>query len=243
MKKYFVCGDVHSFYTYLKEALDNAGFDLNNDDHVFVSCGDLFDRGNETLECLNFVNSLPDNRKILIRGNHEDLLEDCLKKKTVTYTDFHNGTLNTIMQIVGLSETSFWFMSKEELSSCFDDVSNNKDLQKYFDSLVDYKEVGDYMFVHGWFPLSSNWDESAWKIARWCNGIAYWFNNERMPNKTVVCGHWHCSYGNKRIGLIEEEFPTENIEKAFTPFIQPGIIALDGCTVYSRKVNVVVLEI
>ena len=47
MKKYFVCGDVHSFYTYLKEALDNAGFDLNNDDHVFVSCGDLFDRGDE----------------------------------------------------------------------------------------------------------------------------------------------------------------------------------------------------
>ena len=64
-----------------------------------------------------------------------------------------------------------------------------------------------------------------------------------MPNKTVVCGHWHCSYGNKRIGLIEEEFPTEDIEKAFTPFIQPGIIALDGCTVYSRKVNVVILEI
>ena len=45
------------------------------------------------------------------------------------------------------------------------------------------------------------------------------------------------------MGLIEEEFPTEDIEKAFTPFIQPGIIALDGCTVYSKKVNVVVLEI
>nr|DAD78145.1 MAG TPA: hypothetical protein [Siphoviridae sp. ctrgt10] len=31
--------------------------------------------------------------------------------------------------------------------------------------------------------------------------------------------------------------------KSFEPYIKEGIIALDACTAYSKKVNVVVLEI
>ena len=81
MKKYFCFGDVHSFYTELKSSLETAGYDKSNKDHIIVSCGDLLDRGNESIECLNFVNSLPKSRKILIRGNHEDLLEECINRK------------------------------------------------------------------------------------------------------------------------------------------------------------------
>lgn len=41
MKKFFVVSDVHGFYDEMIEALNKAGFDKNNKDHVFISCGDL----------------------------------------------------------------------------------------------------------------------------------------------------------------------------------------------------------
>ena len=60
------------------------------------------------------------------------------------------------------------------------------------------------------------------------------------PNKTIVCGHWHCS------ALWHEQNPDEYEEfgdKAnFEPFITKNMIAIDACTTYSQKVNVVVLE-
>ena len=54
MKKYFVCSDLHSFFTEFKEALAKNGFDAENQDHILVVCGDLFDRGKETLYLYNF---------------------------------------------------------------------------------------------------------------------------------------------------------------------------------------------
>ena len=80
MKKYFIVADIHSFYTEMIKALEEKGWDINNPDHIFVSLGDLLDRGNEPMECLKFVNSIPRDRKILIRGNHEDLIEECLDR-------------------------------------------------------------------------------------------------------------------------------------------------------------------
>ena len=74
IKKYFVVTDVHGFYDEMRAALDRAGFDLTNPNHILVSLGDLLDRGRQPKECLEFVLGIPENRRILIRGNHEDLM-------------------------------------------------------------------------------------------------------------------------------------------------------------------------
>ena len=47
-KKFFVIADVHSFYTEMKRALDVAGFEINNPDHILISCGDALDRGSQS---------------------------------------------------------------------------------------------------------------------------------------------------------------------------------------------------
>ena len=94
MAKFFVVSDIHSFYTPLKKALDGAGFDPDNEDHWLVVCGDAFDRGRESFEVLRFLMGL--ERKILIRGNHDDLLEECCLRG---YPEWHynsNGTRRTI---------------------------------------------------------------------------------------------------------------------------------------------------
>ncbi len=68
MKKYFITSDTHSFYNELIEELNNKGFDVNNKDHIIIMCGDLFDRGSESLKLYEFIKSLPKERRILIRG-------------------------------------------------------------------------------------------------------------------------------------------------------------------------------
>ena len=94
MKKLFVVSDVHSFYTQLIKVLNEKGFDKNNPEHWFVSCGDLLDRGPESQQCLKFVNSL--ERKILIRGNHEDLMEDAINRGVLVC---FNGELHSACEV------------------------------------------------------------------------------------------------------------------------------------------------
>ena len=71
--------------------------------------------------------------------------------------------------------------------------------------------------------------------------IRYLLNYEvsNKEGKTIVCGHWHCSYGHSEYEGIGSEFGPD---ADFSPYYAPGIIALDACTAHSGRVNVVVLE-
>ena len=253
--KYFIVADVHGFYRELMEALDQAGFDRENKDHTFVSLGDLLDRGHYPLQCLQFVNGL--KRKILIRGNHEDLLEELLCRKEFLSHDFQNGTADTVLDLFTLTNSS------RRSRKVFDDVANNADLKKYLSSVVDYAEVGDNVFVHGWIPCDTgteyyspsfykkieDWKGGNWNHARWYNGMEAWHQGVKIDEKTIFCGHWHTSYGHSKFEGDGVEFPNlrstnpEHRRANFDPFVADGIVAMDGCTVYTRKVNCYVLEV
>ena len=64
--EYFIVADVHGFYNELEAALKDKGW-TDAENQCFVSLGDLCDRGKDTIKVLQFVNSLPTERKILIR--------------------------------------------------------------------------------------------------------------------------------------------------------------------------------
>ena len=68
MKKYLVSSDIHSFYTPCIKKMNKTGFDLNNEEHILIICGDLFNRGSESLKLFEFIKTLPKERRILIRG-------------------------------------------------------------------------------------------------------------------------------------------------------------------------------
>ena len=53
--KYFVSSDIHGFFNEWQNALKDKGFDLNNPEHKIILCGDLFDRGSQQKEIINFV--------------------------------------------------------------------------------------------------------------------------------------------------------------------------------------------
>lgn len=253
MVKIFATSDVHGFFTQLMNALDNNGFDKDNKDHILCICGDVFDRGEQTVELFEFIKSLQEqDRLIYVRGNHEDLLFECINEircgKVPSSHHFHNGTVKTICQFCGQNEWIIYdptwrYKICEIMQPVLDFIDNN---------CVDYFEFGNYVFVHGWVPYYQGLDDfrdataEDWKRARWDNGMEMWqYPRCRVDGKTIVVGHWHCSWGWSHIKQKRKEFPQKNRvdwQKSFEPFVDDGIIALDACTAYSGLCNVIVIE-
>ena len=96
--KYFVSSDIHGFYDEWQNALKEKQFDINNPEHKIIVCGDLFDRGRQPCEIIDFILSHKD-KFILIRGNHEDLMQDMIDRNKNTYGDLRNGTAQTIVDL------------------------------------------------------------------------------------------------------------------------------------------------
>ena len=238
--KYFVSSDIHGFFDEWQNALKDKGFNLDNPEHNIILCGDLFDRGSQPKEIIEFVLKHKD-KVILIRGNHEDLMEQMIERNSNDYGDFCNGTAQTIVDLY-----PEWQISEFDLKK----IAKVTRLQEVLDMCIDYYETTHYIFVHGWIPIiencylyDSNWRtarKERWEKARWTNPVEMYRYEIYEPNKTIVCGHWHCS------ALWHEQNPDEYEEfgdKAnFEPFITKNMIAIDACTAYSKKVNVLIIN-
>lgn len=256
-KKYFVFSDIHGFSPILERALCEAGFDKDNDEHIIISCGDLFDRGHFNRECLEFIMKLPKHRRLLVRGNHEDLLEQLINRGYFEEHDFHNGTDQTVADLAMGDFNS----SHDAITS----LKQNQLLISYLNELKDFIEFENYIFVHGWIPCDTNdpnmyharkvhysfnedWREGDWDRARWMNGMDAWRQGVRIEGKTIVCGHWHTSWAHSKIHKLGPEWDNpystnpEHQKAHFEPFLDDGIAAIDGCTAYSHRVNVITIE-
>ena len=242
--KLFCISDVHGYYDEMIRALDEAGFDQNNEEHWLISCGDEIDRGPEPWKVMIYLYNLP--RKVLIRGNHIELFEDLCNRGFAYSHDKSNGTYNSVRKI----GRGFDFYEK-----CDYALKRTRD---YRENLVDYFETQNYIFVHSWIPVinkdglpsyytknrtfefNPDWRNASpkeWRDAMWGNPFDM-ANRGFLPDKTVVFGHWHCS-----TGWAKAEGRSEFGEDAkFEPYYGYGFIAIDACTAYSGKVNVIVLE-
>ncbi len=251
MPKFFVCSDIHSFYTPLKKALDEKGFDPNNEDHWLVVCGDAFDRGGESYEVLAFLMQL--ERKILVKGNHDLLLEDCCMREWAEWHDVSNGTEKTINDLGGAGEGY-------PFDTCCQRTWNRT--AAYRALLVNYFETKNYIFVHSWIPTDVHYDKGAskpwyrvgkthiyredwrnandaeWEEAMWGNPFDMHWLGLNQTGKTIVFGHWHCSAGHKMLGHCKDEFE----DTIWEPCYAEGIIGIDRCTAHTRECNVIVLE-
>lgn len=239
-KKLFVVSDIHSAYTPLKKALDEKGFDPNNETHWLIVCGDAFDRMDESKEVLHFLMSL--ERKILVKGNHDILLEQCCLRKFPYSYDYSNGTARTIQDI---GEAGKGIPFDECCQITWDKTARYREL------LVNYFETQNYIFVHSWIPTISRnridiYDEdwrmaipSRWNDAMWGNPFEMHSLGLNQTGKTIVFGHWHCSAGHRVLGHCKDEFGQTAI---WEPCCAEGIIGIDRCVAYTDEVNVLVLE-
>ncbi len=248
MPKFFVVSDVHGFYDEMLDALDNAGFDPNNEDYWLISCGDNFDRGPCPEDVMVYLKMLP--RKILIKGNHEQLLVECCERGYPGSHDISNGTFGTINEL-GDAGSGYAFDE-----CCIRTLART---HTFLDSMVNYFETKNYVFCHGFIPVTCNdnlppyyrRNRSYSKMGNWRDANQYqwddaaWLCSFDMIDqglgidKCIVAGHWHASYGRHMVEGTSEFGPDAD----FSPFnYNDKLIMIDGCTAHTGKVNVLVLE-
>lgn len=230
--KFFVISDVHSFYTPMIKALEEAGFDKDNPNHWLISCGDNFDRGNESEKVRQFLHNLP--QKTLIKGNHEDLILDCCERGYPEWHDKSNGTMKTIIELGHAQENGF------ELAC---EVTKTK-LKPLINQMVNYFETKNYVFVHSFIPyntIKEEWRKAVnaeWKKARWHDPFALCKKGLWKEDKKLVFGHWHTSEEWSKV----LNTPKHGEGAIYDIFETDSYIGLDACTVLSNKVNVLVVE-
>ena len=246
-KTIYAISDVHGYCTEMKKALDEAGFRANDDACVLIVCGDCFDRGEENREVFEFLNRI--QNKIMIKGNHEDMLGLLLEKKHMGRAGFSNGIDRTLVSFFGesvLGELDIFYQFSYRL--CFDGKEDTiSALQDFIGNTYDYFETENYIFTHGWLPIGFDEDNrcfvradfryadvSDWKRARFTEWYRAYASGARVAGKTVVCGHRASRFATL-IDASRDPMDT-------SVFLSDGVAAIDGSTMQSRRVNVLVLE-
>ena len=242
MPKFFVISDIHSYYDEMKKALDEAGFDPWDSNHWLIVCGDIWDRGPEPVEVMRYLQGLP--RKVLVKGNHESLLQDLCERGYPGAHDYSNGTYDTVCELGGAG-------TGRSFEECC--IITEQRTKNFIYSMKNYFETKNYIFVHSFVPLKNldgkpmhytrnrkfaidpNWRHahaSAWEEARWGNPFEL-AEQGFLPDKTLVFGHW---------GTYEQRPEIYEGEDFFDPIYGDGYIGIDGTTAASGQVNVIVLE-
>jgi hypothetical protein len=119
---------------------------------------------------------------------------------------------------------------------------------------IDYLRLGDFVFVHCWVPVESldglppyylenrrfakkpDWEKATakeWEDAAW--GCPFLMNEAglRPDGLTIVMGHWHSKDFHRRY---------DHVVNDYSGYAGQGMIALDGCTVLSKRVNVALFD-
>ena len=231
MKKYFIISDVHSFATIMKNSLKKNGYNKKNPDHILIVCGDIFDRGTETMKVYKFLKSIPKSRCILIRGNHESLYFDLLKKYYPDPHDFSNGTVQTFAQIAGYDLDAVYDLrlgDSQGLSSMFGDKYEmdpkyldlwrdikkkvqESEVTKWLQSKqwVNYYELDKYIFVHSFIPLTYAGEralsEEYCLYYGWVQYFEFEENWRDASDDEWEKSSWGCPYKFFDAGLFDKE--------------------------------------
>ena len=246
-KKYFVVSDIHSCFTPFVRSLSNSGFRLSDKEHVLVLLGDLFDRGQEPVELYRFLQGLPKERRILVKGNHEDAFLRICREEEASESDSRNGTLETLGLLAGGEKNDvglFWVRYvKRQL------VKNG--VLSFFESddWKDFVQIGKYLLLHAFFPIEAfdsegniihdfDWRHPdsgivpSWEQARWMDPLRLFqsqeFDEERRKGTILVSGH----------------VPTRDYRHSpdDSIFRIPQFIGLDGGGCQGGRINVLVLD-
>ena len=127
-KKIFAVSDIHNEYDALINALNEAGFDENNPDHLLVSIGDAFDRGPSAIAVYEYLKRLSDKGSaIVLKGNHTGFFINYLNGTSFDpFNYLHNGTDETLADFIGRSKPfeSWCLIDKNIDNPTFGDFGN-----------------------------------------------------------------------------------------------------------------------
>lgn len=219
MKKYFVFSDVRSFCDELMTALNKAGFDTNNKDHILISLGNLCGEGPKTKETLSFINSLPEDRKCCVIGDGEIMTNLSFSFKSFATEEFPKDAVKPWRKY---EKTWYWYY----------EIGDYIFVHGWIPYL-DYDHNCCYR---------SDWRNACMlevADATVFDGGKTWALGIREEGKTIFCGNWDTLQRMSRAHKAKDECAEK---EDYGPFIDDGIVALDAFTADSHKVNVCTFE-
>lgn len=260
MKKLFVVSDVHGHYHEMIDALEQAGFDENNENHLLISCGDEFDRGEHSLAVYIYLRRLESiNKAIVLKGNHSMFMIDYLSGKGVSpFNYLYNGTRETLADFLMQTRPfETWCVLKHIDEPTYGDFAEwiseaKKEINEEYPELLEwldtrpyYYETKNYIFTHGaidgtcedWhFPKKDLMGRFMdWDACMWDDG-SFFGSEIKNTDKTVIIGHFGTAHLRSMYG-IESEDPHSILKRE-----DGRVIAIDATTKLSKRVNVLVIE-
>ena len=250
--KNFVVSDIHDHYELLMEALGRNGFDINNENHRLIVCGDAFYSGPQPGELFVFLRKLYEKaRLIFIYGNHDIELLDNLRVGKFT----RSSNRKCAELIVGCLTGRVGLTDEELVSEC-ERLCFTRFLAE---APVWYYENENYVFTHGFIPTNKKAYRPDWRNAtekEWRNAAAH---GDAMAlsmrygiselNKKIVCGHYSAARCYLMKDATQEDWDNKIYKDVsgvtvdgFKPFWGDTFIAIDQSVKKTGSMNCIVIE-
>lgn len=263
-KKIFAVSDIHNEYDALINALNEAGFDENNPDHLLVSIGDAFDRGSSAIAVYEYLKRLSDKGSaIVLKGNHTGFFINYLNGTSFDpFNYLYNGTDETLADFIGRSKPfeSWCLIDKKIDNPTFGDFANwiaeaREEINYSYPELLEwlntrpyYLETTNYIFTHGaidtnatdWHkPHCMRYHYIDWEALMWDDG-SFFGKEINNTDKTVVIGH----FGAKHLREMWPQLIKKDTGDKYDILTRDDgkVIAIDTTSNYTHRVNVLVIE-
>ncbi len=152
-----VIGDIHSGLRALKQLLEKA--EVSTEDRI-IFLGDYVDGWSEAAETIEFLLDLEATHNcVFIRGNHDVLCYDWLRKEKDNPTWFQHGGKATVASYAGIqgAQLKRHLNFYENLKNYYLDEENRLFLHAGFTNLKGIK--------FEYFPALFYWDRTLWEMA------------------------------------------------------------------------------
>ncbi len=165
MKRILAISDIHGCLSKLEKVLEEAKYNPNTDQLILL--GDYIDRGKQSYEVVQRVKELVKGGAIALKGNHELMAINAFKGSGGTMWLYNGG--------------------RETLESYARNYAVINDDIEFFESLPDWHETDDYIFVHaGLDPEEPLPELTPQADLLWIRDE--WFNSD-YTGKPVIFGH------------------------------------------------------
>ncbi len=184
--KTFIIGDIHGRCEQLHTILDSIPIDKDVDTLVFL--GDLIDRGNDApgvVETLLSLKKENPGRVVCLRGNHEQMLLDCVERNMGLWFTPSAGGWLTYQQYTGVP---FLINSVQDFDNAVKRVSERipQEHLDFFRSLPLYYEDDYAFYVHAGLEVGKHPKDCEEYTLLWSRNMDF-FKNYR--GKPCIFGH------------------------------------------------------
>src|ERR1044071_4395503 len=199
----YVIGDVHGRTNLLDQLINNVPWGVTQDKIVFL--GDLIDRGSDAPGVVERVMKLASSNPnvVVLRGNHEQMMLDCLDYGDLQWLIPENGGLAT------LSAYGFDLELLKDVS----DISIPEAHVEFLRTLPYYHEDEQAIYVHAGLMRGEHPSETDPDVLLWTRDFDFYRNYD---GKICFFGHTPTQY-----------LPKDGRSRRFGIYIHGGCVGID----------------